>query len=100
MVGSDKQIIKWYMFSECYIYINVYTVCHCLSSEYCRSGFGVCVDLRYPELARLYAQKGKQSFDFLLNVDFSVISNSLSFDLRNNRPSAFLGKYYGAYRFA
>ena len=57
--------------SNC-LYLVRYTVYHYLdkpdissrnsthfTSEYCRSGFGVCVDLRYPELARLYAQRGK-----------------------------------------
>lgn len=29
-----------------------------VDTEYCRVGFGVCIDLRYPELARLYGRKG------------------------------------------
>ncbi|KAH3698374.1 omega-amidase NIT2-like [Dreissena polymorpha] len=29
-----------------------------VDTGFCRTGFGVCVDLRYPELARLYAKRG------------------------------------------
>ncbi|WAR23502.1 NIT2-like protein [Mya arenaria] len=33
--------------------------------EFCRTGFGVCLDLRYPELARLYAMRGCQLMTYM-----------------------------------
>ncbi|XP_045157577.1 omega-amidase NIT2-like [Mercenaria mercenaria] len=29
-----------------------------VDTEFCKTGFGVCIDLRYPEIARLYGKKG------------------------------------------
>lgn len=36
-----------------------------IDTEYCKVGFGVCLDLRYPELARLYGQKGCQLLTYM-----------------------------------
>ncbi|XP_052776949.1 omega-amidase NIT2-like isoform X2 [Mya arenaria] len=36
-----------------------------VDTEFCRTGFGVCLDLRYPELARLYAMRGCQLMTYM-----------------------------------
>ena len=45
----------------CLCLVDVFPVFWCYA-EWCKIGIGICMDLRFPELAILYAQKGLHTY--------------------------------------
>ena len=44
---------------------NVSSLLSSCFSDYCKVGFGLCLDLRFPELARIYSERGCQLLNYM-----------------------------------
>ena len=49
---------------QCILFLLLYKVI-CFVLDFCKVGFGICLDLRFPEMSRLYADKGVHLLNFM-----------------------------------
>ena len=48
---------------HCILFLLYKVICFVL--DFCKVGFGICLDLRFPEMSRLYADKGVHLLNFM-----------------------------------
>ena len=48
---------------QCILFLLYKVICFVL--DFCKVGFGICLDLRFPEMSRLYADKGVHLLNFM-----------------------------------
>jgi len=58
---------------------SCYLICICYT-EWCKVGIGICYDVRFPELAQLYAKKGTVAIDCrLFSIHTTLIEHTYYF---------------------